>query len=169
MMGKVALVMLALAGTAYADKPAAKGAEDIAEMWVRYLGPAADTAEARKTTADTLYVAIFDSADGHDACNGTFEKAKIKATLDCMLAHPLFLLEYDFAVAKAKDLAAPPAAIAKDKAKLDAAAKSSLMMIHQYEEIGRRETVITALVKGKSGKAVVSAIWVTNESIESKP
>ena len=163
MIGKVALGMLVLVSTAIADRPAAKGAADTAELWLRYLGPAADTGKARTMTADTLYVAIFDGEDGHDACNGTADKAKIKATLDCILAHPPSLYEYDFAVAKPKDLAGLPAAIAKDKAKIDVAAKSSLLMIHRYEESGRRETVIIALVKRNGGKAVVSALWVANE------
>jgi hypothetical protein len=169
MMGRVALVMVALATSAYADKPATKGAANTAELWLRYLGPAADTAKAQKMTADALYVAIFDGEDGHEACNGAFDKAKIKDTLECILAHPPSLYEYDFAVAKPKDLAKLPADIAKDKAKIDTAAKSALMMIHQYEESGRRETVIIALVKGKGGKGVVSAIWLAHESTESKP
>jgi hypothetical protein len=169
MIGKVALVMLAFANTAIAGKPAVKGAADTAELWLRYLGPAADTGKARAMTADTLYVAIFDGEEDHDACNGTPDKAKIKATLDCILAHPPSLYEYDFAVAKPKDLAKLPAAIAKDKAKIDAAAKASLMMIHQYEESGRRETVIIALVKGNGGKAVVSALWIANEPSDDKP
>ena len=169
MIGRVALVIVALATTAYADKPATKGAANTAEMWLRYLGPAADTAKAHAMTADTLYVAILDGDEGYDACNGMFDKAKIKATLECLLAHHPSLYEYDFAIAKAKDLTKLPAEIAKDKTKIDAAAKSSLMMIHQYEESGRRETVIIALVKGKAGKANVSAIWLAHEATGSEP
>jgi hypothetical protein len=169
MIGKVALVLLALAATAIADKPATKGAADTAELWLRYLGPAADTGKARAMTADTLSVAIFDGEEGHDACNGAFDKDKIKATLDCILSHAPSLLEYDFAIAKPKDLAKLPAALAKDKAKIEVAAKSALMMIHQYEESGRHETAIIALVKGKRGKAVVSALWVANEPSQDEP
>jgi hypothetical protein len=160
MIIRVGLILIGLASTAAADKPAEKGAADKAELWLRDLGPAADTKEALANTADTLYVAVFDGEDGHDKCNGTFDKAKIQATLDCILSHPPSLLEYDFAVAKPKDLAKLPARIAKEKAKIDAAAKSSLMMIHDFEESGRHETVIIALVKGKGGKPVVSALWV---------
>jgi hypothetical protein len=168
MIGRVALVMLALATTAYADKPATKGAANTAEMWLRYLGPAADTAKAHAMTADALYVAILDGEEGHDACNGTFDKAKIKDTLECLLAHHPWLYEYDFAIAKPKDLTKLPGGIAKDKAKIDTAAKSSLMMIHDYEESGRREIVIIALVKGKAGKAKVSAVWLAHQSTDSK-
>ena len=169
MMVRVALIMLALTRTAIADKPAAKGAAEKAELWLRFLGPAADTDKALAMTADTLYVAVFDGEEGHDKCNGTFDKAKIKATLDCILSHPPSLYEYDFAVAKPKGLAKLPAPIAKDKAKVDAAAKSSLMMIHDYEESGRHETVIIVLVKGKGGKPVVSALWVANEAAAATP
>jgi hypothetical protein len=113
MIGRVALVMLALATTAYADKPATKGAANTAEMWLRYLGPAADTAKAHAMTADALYVAILDGEEGHDACNGTFDKAKIKDTLECLLAHHPWLYEYDFAIAKPKDLTKLPGGIAR--------------------------------------------------------
>jgi hypothetical protein len=169
MMVRVALITLALASTAIADKPAAKGAADKAEMWLRYLGPAADTQKALAMTANTLYVAVFDGEEDHDKCNGAFDKAKIKATLDCILSHSPSLYEYDFTVAKPKDLAKLPGPIAQDKAKIDAAAKSSLMMIHDYEESGRHETVIIAMVKGKRGKPVVSALWVANEAPSATP
>lgn len=169
MIVRVALILIALASTAIAGKPAARGAAERAELWLRYLGPAADTDKALAMTADTLYVAVFDGEEGHDTCNGTFDKARIKATLDCILMHPPSLYEYDFAVAKPRDLARLPAPIAKDRAKIDAAAKSSLMMIHDYEESGRHEVVIIALVKGKRGKAVVSALWVANEATDATP
>jgi hypothetical protein len=159
------VVVLALcAGPAVADKPAAnKKAADAAERWLRFLGPAADTKQARAMTADSLTVQIHDGEAGHDKCNGSFDKAKIQATLDCMLSTSAALLEYDFAVAKPKDLAKLPAAIAKYKAKIDAAAKTSLMMIHDFTESGAHEVAIIALVKGKSGRPVVSALWLAIE------
>jgi hypothetical protein len=159
------VVVLALASPVAADKPAAnKAAADVAELWLRYLGPAADTKEAQKRTADSLYVMIDDGTEGHDKCNGNFtDKAKIKATLECMLSNSASLLEYDFWVPKAKEMAKLPAAIQKDKTKLSAFMKSALIMFHEREESGQHEWALIALVKGKNGKPVVTAVWIAVE------
>src|SRR5689334_17641855 len=154
------LALALFAGTASAEKARAKGAANAAEMWIRYLGPAADQAAAKKATADHLTVAIFDEDNEDHACNGSFEGAAIDHALECLGSSQHFaLLEFDFAGWRKSDLAALPPLLAKEKEAIAAAAKSTRLMIHSYEESGMHEVVILALVKGKGGKAAVQAVW----------
>jgi hypothetical protein len=160
-VGAVALVAMA-ARSANAEKARAKGSQEAAEMWIRYLGPASDPAEVRAGTAATLYAAIFDN-DGEGetdskSCSGTFAKDKLEVELAC-LSHHFALLEYDFAASTAKDLAALPKLLANEKAKIKETAKSARLMIHSYDESGMHEVVIVGLVKGRGGKSLVSAVW----------
>jgi hypothetical protein len=154
------LALVMATGAAHAEKAPAKGAANAAEMWIRYLGPAADQAAAKKATADHLTIAIFDEDNTDHACNGSFEAAAIDKALECLGSSQHFaLLEFDFEAWHKADLASLPPLLAKEKDAIAAAAKSTRLMIHSYEESGMHEVVIVALVKGKRGKAAVQSVW----------
>jgi hypothetical protein len=166
-IGVVALVVIA-ATQAHAEKARAKGSQDAAEMWIRYLGPASDPGKVRAGTADTLYAAIFDNDNDGKSCSGTFAKDKLADELDC-LTHHFALLEFDFEPWQDKYLKTLPEELAGERAKIKEAGKTALLVIHRYEEMGIKEVVIVALVKGRGGKPQVSAVWKADSHADDKP